>query len=1730
MSETGSATKRHNPVDSICRKIKTIQMRDQESNPHMQIPKFQSRNFDSPQSSTKKNLEEVLKNRTVKNTERDLVCFSSPNNEFSPNVQVLSPYIRHALDSESPMGNVASSVSLASKEKVAKVWPSCRTQSCSTPMVFSRDRPFKFSQTVLPISERIIPSAHSFYFTDPKSEPLALQSPVVKRLSMSEAGLRRVADNKAEAASEVSLICEEDLLDSIFYACDTEHRGKVAVSKIVDYLRHTTSRGSEDSGLDELCNMLDPERQDISMDLDTYHAIMKEWIDDCRNNGTTDNKMKDSILGAEDSMFKLREGLLAVRRISGTLNITSGSLEAFGGDISRGDLETSDLITCVADLQYNNQKLQDQQHKLKTTIEALEETNHRLLEENEELHSQWRSAQQSVTKARILKDELEEMKISLSSSEEKKAQMVSQNKQLEKDNLSLVHKITSLQEENMRNMLEADMLRKTIKESNDKIAVLQLQLNEADTNLQKKDAHIHMKALYIEEQKTSLREYMSVIENLRIEKAKLESNLQQMEQELLSNGIASPVTYKLNRIIAGGLNSLHSELELAQQSPEVSGVEWVFPTGGHTSALDVTLDREVLLMFQGPGHEQMAAEFKVILQTLEDTCDMSDLVLPSLQSLIDSSVCVTDLPGKMLEIIKLDLKEKRNIWSQKLNQLERHKESLDKEFVKMAGNLRRMKTEQLHLRKELSSRLHELETVRQQREEAEETAGDRLNQLEELDATQETFTKQIQDLGSALTNAWTEAEYLRRSFEEAVCEQRRAQAENQTLTSERQIIQDKSEAQQKTIHSLQEKLFQGQLCGLLCQTCLDWNDAPPATIKAPEPQLGEKKKRCFYKTFGIQETIHLARPHKKSPLPGRRCVYTPLLDALTLEILQLCPRRCRQNFPCAESRSSPESEGRVDLSNSGSLNKCGSVSQGVQTDVDYFIYPAMEGFLPEEHSDGHPATRHLHSSDLNSHSATDGVSSPSLENTLVSSEPDSEPCVMAGHSAASLDMSVRGLTAQDEKAGEVGPWEDGTRIVGPWEDGTRIVGPWEDGTRIVGPWEDRTRIVGPWEDGTRIVGPWEDRTRIVGPWEDRTRIVGPWEDGTRMAGPWEDGTRIVGPWEDGTPDGRTLGGWDPDGGTLGGWEPDGGTLGGWDPDSGSLGGWDPDGGTLGGWDPDSGSLGGWEPDGGTLGGWDPDGGTLGGWDPDSGSLGGWEPDGGTLGGWDPDGGTLGGWDPDGGTLGGWDPDGGTLGGWDPDGGTLGGWDPDGGTLGGWEPDGGTLGGWDPDGGTLGGWDSDGRTLGGWDPDGGTLGGWDPDSGTLGGWDPDGGTLGGWDPHNPVLRGDPILDSLPSGDAGSEVKTTDQPESAPCEEIVTTISQTNSVNTTVDENHCLNSEKEMETEFLRLSLGFKCDLFTLDKRLRLEERSRDLAEGNLKKEIAGCVKLLEALTPLCEEDNQMYEIVKKLEKSLQFLTQHSARVASRAEMLGAIHQESRVSKAVEVMIQHVENLKRMYAKEHAELEELKELIQQNEPPRSAAERDDLHKLPSSLITKPTALRRVSMPAYPRGMVSGSAVDSFGTDKSDGKMHKRSNSWKVVGSKPNDNRPILQRFVANYTRGDPTEENFIQEDETSAEIMEDLKEEIVKSPETVLSPTEKGSMCKRVKLWALNLKSSVFNLNKPVLVSILAIVLLSALVSFLTGLSFQQPVDGAPAGTGNSWTSLQQFLWPYTGLHHNGQPPV
>ncbi|NWX22688.1 LRMP protein, partial [Aegotheles bennettii] len=84
---------RHNPVESIRRKIKYIQMMDQVSNPALRIPRFQSQNYDVPKCNIKKCLEEILKKRTFRSHGSTGPQLISPNSDsiFSARLQLPSP-------------------------------------------------------------------------------------------------------------------------------------------------------------------------------------------------------------------------------------------------------------------------------------------------------------------------------------------------------------------------------------------------------------------------------------------------------------------------------------------------------------------------------------------------------------------------------------------------------------------------------------------------------------------------------------------------------------------------------------------------------------------------------------------------------------------------------------------------------------------------------------------------------------------------------------------------------------------------------------------------------------------------------------------------------------------------------------------------------------------------------------------------------------------------------------------------------------------------------------------------------------------------------------------------------------------------------------------------------------------------------------------------------------------------------------------------------------------------------------------------------------------------------------------------------------------------------------------------------------------------------------------------------------------------------------------------------
>ncbi|XP_076012225.1 inositol 1,4,5-triphosphate receptor associated 1 isoform X2 [Genypterus blacodes] len=136
-----------------------------------------------------------------------------------------------------------------------------------------------------------------------------------------------------------------------------------------------------------------------------------------------------------------------------------------------------------------------------------------------------------------------------------------------------------------------------------------------------------------------------------------------------------------------------------------------------------------------------------------------------------------------------------------------------------------------------------------------------------------------------------------------------------------------------------------------------------------------------------------------------------------------------------------------------------------------------------------------------------------------------------------------------------------------------------------------------------------------------------------------------------------------------------------------------------------------------------------------------------------------------------------------------------------------------------------------------------------------------------------------------------------------------------------TEKEVENAFIQLSLAFRNDNYTLETRMKQAERERNMTEEDTEKELEEFKGALKMTSPQWQNLEQR-EAYQRLVETLAVLHRLATRLSSRAEIVGAVRQEKRMNKATEVMMQYVENLKRTYEKDHAELMEFKKLANQN----------------------------------------------------------------------------------------------------------------------------------------------------------------------------------------------------------------
>ncbi|KAM6162625.1 inositol 1,4,5-triphosphate receptor associated 2-like [Erethizon dorsatum] len=506
----------------------------------------------------------------------------------------------------------------------------------------------------------------------------------------------------------------------------------VGVGKIIDYLRQTRGQDLEDSGLEELWTMLDPEKRDPRVDLDTFHAAVKDWMASCRPKW---EGVKSKFSGiAEDSVFEKQDSVNSGGAIKMTTAITdsaTGNFEALRGDVSQGVLDVSDLITYVADLHFNKQKLEEENHRFKLALESSEEANSQLTEDCAELRLQVKSTHQAIMRTNLLKEELEELKITMNALEEQKSMTETQNKQLETENRALILKIRVLQEEDLKNAMDIDRLEKKIEELSETETEHQMQLHTYQNTLLNKEASIQEKDLRIEELKSTIIEYRSITEHLRGEKNELAHEVQQLQQELIISGIQLKANREHSVVISEGENSLHHELILAQSAE------------------------------------------------LEEISEVGMFIDGSFQWVTNPEITVKEKWVQQLTEFKHIMEKKLNLCGLRLNSLEIHKESLDKVSVKL-----------LEILKEFSQK--QLEALKQLQEDAANQEAILWKRIQEANKQLEDAKQQAKAREWPAHSTSGRAESVPRELEEAILEQRNLHAINTELANACQTLEQKT--------------------------------------------------------------------------------------------------------------------------------------------------------------------------------------------------------------------------------------------------------------------------------------------------------------------------------------------------------------------------------------------------------------------------------------------------------------------------------------------------------------------------------------------------------------------------------------------------------------------------------------------------------------------------------------------------------------------------------------------------------------------------------------------------------------------------------------------------------------------------------------------------------------------------------------------------------------------------
>ncbi|XP_075695983.1 protein KASH5 isoform X2 [Rhinoderma darwinii] len=315
-----------------------------------------------------------------------------------------------------------------------------------------------------------------------------------------------------------NLSSEEQILDSVFRVCDVEERGVVPAFQILDYLKSVTDPSRDGKRLQCLSNMLDPDGQSILIDLLTFRKAMSKWIESCW--------MDRDVSGTTEDEIRLKD------LQPSTESKSTAQLEEYGGYFNRHMGEHTNQSIKIAELNCANKKLIDQKIKLQRSLDLAEETNTLLTEEISDLKIKLKSSQQARQDARSICNELEDTKIFVKNLEDKISVVITEKKQLEKDERLLSSQKQSLHEENDKLLSENENIKEKLDGLRAENSKLLNQLYEYENLLVQKDELLTQKTIQLGEVMEIAEEQKTLLQELKNEKNNLQEELLQTHEAI----------------------------------------------------------------------------------------------------------------------------------------------------------------------------------------------------------------------------------------------------------------------------------------------------------------------------------------------------------------------------------------------------------------------------------------------------------------------------------------------------------------------------------------------------------------------------------------------------------------------------------------------------------------------------------------------------------------------------------------------------------------------------------------------------------------------------------------------------------------------------------------------------------------------------------------------------------------------------------------------------------------------------------------------------------------------------------------------------------------------------------------------------------------------------------------------------------------------------------------------